>query len=103
MGGLDSPLFERFVRAFTSGFLALRDNADVVLQTVGLLATDSPFPCMQGRDPEAVLDRLRGRLRKDLSVGACIQHCLDLVIESHGHYGTAQYDSFQWLTNGIVA
>jgi hypothetical protein len=31
-----------------------------------------------------------------------VKHCLDLITNSYGHYGTRQYDTFQWITNGIM-
>ena len=101
-GGLDSPFFSEFLRAFTSAFLALRANAETIISTISLMATQSTFPCFIGKDTNVIIDRLRGRFRSDLSVGDTVQHCLDLIIQSYAHYGTKQYDTFQWLTNGIM-
>jgi hypothetical protein len=101
-GGLDSPYFSEFLRAFTSGFLALRANSETIVSTLSLMSTQSTFPCFAGKDTNVIIDKLRGRFRTDLSVKDTVQHCLDLIIESYSHYGTKQYDNFQWLTNGIV-
>ena len=102
LGGLESVLFGLFVKAFTSGFLALRTNIENIISNLKLLAINSPFPCFSGKDSVLILDKLRGRFRCDLSLKDTVEHCLDLIIASYGHYGTKQYDSFQWYTNGIM-
>jgi phosphatidylinositol 4-kinase len=101
-GGLESPLFSEFLKVFTSGFLALKANSETILSTIALMAQQSTFPCFTGRDANQILDKLRGRFRHDLNVSETVQHCLDLIIQSYGNYGTKQYDNFQWLTNGIM-
>jgi hypothetical protein len=101
LGGLEAPLFNDFVKAFTAGFLALRANAEPIIASLQILATQSPFPCFQGKDATAVIDKLRGRFRLDLQVKDVVQHCLELVIQSYGNYGTKQYDNFQRYSNGI--
>lgn len=102
LGGLESVLFGLFVKAFTSGFLALRTNIENIISNLKLLAINSPFPCFSGKDSVSILEKLRGRFRCDLSLKDTVEHCLDLIIASYGHYGTKQYDSFQWYTNGIM-
>ena len=102
LGGLESQLFGQFVKGFTSGFLALRTNIENIISNLKLLAINSPFPCFNGKDSNAILEKLRCRFRCDLSLQDTVQHCLDLIIASYGHYGTKQYDSFQWYTNGIT-
>jgi hypothetical protein len=102
LGGLESKLFGEFVKAFTAGFYALRANAETIISTLHILATNSPYPCFLGKDISGIIDRLRSRFRNDLSVKEVVQYCLDLIIQSYGNYGTKQYDSFQWYTNGIV-
>lgn len=103
LGGLDSIYFEQFVRAFTSGFLALRDNSETILATLSIMATNSTFPCFYGKDKDAILEKFRGRFRKELGIKDVIRVCLELITDSYAHYGTAQYDSFQWFTNGIMS
>jgi phosphatidylinositol kinase/protein kinase (PI-3 family) len=103
LGGLESRMFGEFVKAFTAGFLALRVNAESLIANLQVLSLHSPFPCFAGRDAHAIIDKMRGRFRTDLSVNEAVHHCLDLIIASYGHYGTKQYDSFQYYTNGILA
>ena len=102
MDGLESPLFGEFVKAFTTGFLALRSNSENIISALKLLSVDSPFPCFINKDANAIIDKLRSRFRHDLNVKEFVQHCLDLIVASYGHYGTRQYDNFQWYTNGIA-
>ena len=70
---------------------------------IQVLAHNSPYPCFHGKDPVAIIDKLRARFRTELSVNETVHHCLDLIIASYGHYGTKQYDSFQYYTNGILS
>jgi len=102
LGGIDSPLFGELVRAFTTGFLALQANAENIVSTLEMLATDSPYPCFLGKDKTQIIEKLRGRFRTDLNVTETVHHCMDLITLSYGHLGTRQYDTFQWFTNGII-
>ena len=101
LGGLESPMFTQFVRSFTTGMLALRTNSENIIATLRVVAQDSPFPCFAGKDVPGILDKFRGRFRCELSTKDFAQHCLDLIIASYSHYGTRQYDSFQYYSNGI--
>jgi len=100
--GIESSLFGLFVKSFTLGFLALRSHAEIIVSDIQLLSTQSPFPCFNGKDVPAIIEKLRGRFRCDLSVKDFVKHCMDLIVASYGAYGTKQYDSFQWYTNGIA-
>jgi hypothetical protein len=62
----------------------------------------SSFPCFAGKDTATILDKVRARFRQDLNPKDFVRHCLDLIVTSYGHYGTKQYDSFQWYSNGIL-
>ena len=102
LGGLESQLFGEFVKSFTSGFLALRANAENIISSLQVLSLNSPFPCFSGKDSALIMEKLKQRFRCDLGVKETVQHCLDLIIASYGHLGTRQYDMFQWATNGIA-
>jgi phosphatidylinositol 4-kinase len=102
LGGLESQLFGQFVKSFTSGFLALRANAENIISSLQVLSVNSPFPCFNGKDSVVIMEKLKQRFRCDLGVKETVQHCLDLIIASYGHLGTRQYDMFQWATNGIA-
>lgn len=101
LGGIESPLFGEFTKAFTAGFLALRANCEDIVNNLQILAINAPFPCFIGKDSSAIIDKLRSRFRCELSVKDVVQHCLDLIVGSYGHLGTRQYDSYQYYTNGI--
>lgn len=103
LGGLDSPLFGDFVTAFTKGFIALQANCENILSAITLLAKQSTFPCFQNKPINNILEKLRSRFRSELNVKDAVKHCLDLITNSYNHYGTLQYDRYQYLTNGIWA
>lgn len=102
LGGLDSPLFGEFLTAFTKGFIALQSNAENIVSALQILSYNSSYPCFQGKQASLIIEKLRGRFRTELSVTDAVKHCLDLITNSYGHYGTRQYDTFQWMTNGIM-
>lgn len=102
MGGLDSPIFGRFVHAFTKGFIALQANSENIVNALQVLSTNSTYPCFTGKPASVIIDKLRSRFRTELSVTDAVHHCLDLVSSSYANYGTKQYDVFQWYSNGIA-
>ncbi|KAG5181288.1 kinase-like domain-containing protein [Tribonema minus] len=102
MGGLDSKGFMEFVVAFTCGFLALQSQRARIVSLVEIMMEDSPFPCFQGKDTQAILRKLQARLAPTLDKHATVAHCLALIRESYDSYATRQYDNFQWMTNGIM-
>lgn len=102
LGGLDSPLFGEFVTAFTRGFIALQANCENIISAIQVLSVNSTFPCFQGKAVQPILEKLKNRFRTELNVKDAVKHCLDLITNSYGHYGTRQYDTFQYYTNGIL-
>jgi hypothetical protein len=101
-GGLDSHYFALFVKAFTTGFLALRSKSSAILTAVEVMSQDSTFPCFQGKEVGNILEKLKSRFRNDLSVSETVEYCLDLIIQSYSNLGTKNYDTFQYYTNGII-
>lgn len=102
LGGLDSPLFGDFVTAFTKGFIALQANCENILAAITVLSHNSSFPCFVGKPVGPILEKLHARFRTELNVSDAVKHCLDLITNSYGHYGTRQYDTFQYYSNGIL-
>lgn len=102
LDGLESPLFGQFVKSFTLGFLALRSHMEVLINCIYVLSIQSSFPCFHHKDVSLIIEKIRYRFRQDLNPKDFVKHCLDLIVASYGHYGTKQYDSFQWYTNGIL-
>lgn len=103
MDGLRSSLFSEFVTLFCCGFLALQAHCETFVTLVEITCKGSTFKCFEGRDSAEVVEKLRERFRPDLSNEDSIAFCLDVIKESTGSYGTAQYDYFQYLSQGIAA
>lgn len=101
LDGLDSPLFGEFVTAFTKGFIALQANCENIISAITILSHNSSFPCFRDKPVAQILEKLKARFRTELNVQDAVKHCLDLITNSYGHYGTRQYDQFQYFTNGI--
>ena len=53
-------MFSDFVKAFTTGFIALKAAAENVTSMVKILSVDSPFPCFAGKDT-AMIDIILNR------------------------------------------
>ena len=102
MGGWSSDSFADFVVLLACGFAALQAQADNICAVVEIMAKDSPFPCFRS-GPSAV-DKMRTRLKLHLNTPDLVaNHVAELVKQSFNAYGTRQYDSFQYLTNGIYS
>ena len=66
------------------------------------MARDSPFPCF--KDGTKAVDKMRRRMMLHLTSNEQVAaHVAELVRQSYNAYGTRQYDSFQYLTNGIYS
>ncbi|KAJ8603810.1 hypothetical protein CTAYLR_000229 [Chrysophaeum taylorii] len=102
MGGWNSDGFADFVVLLACGFIALQAHASKILALVEIMAKDSPFPCF--RSGPAAVDKMRSRFKLGLTSNLQVaNHVTELVRQSYNAYGTRQYDSFQYLTNGIYS
>lgn len=101
-GGLDSHYFSLFVKAFTTGFLALKSKSTAIITTIEVMSQDCTFPCFHGKDVSNILEKLKLRFRNDLNIAETVEYCLDLIIQSYSNLGTKNYDTFQYYTNGII-
>ncbi|KDO24207.1 hypothetical protein SPRG_10636 [Saprolegnia parasitica CBS 223.65] len=102
LGGVQSPMFAKFVQLFAAGFVALQRNAEKILTLVEIMMHKSTFPCFTNRDVLKDLQRLRERFAESLPLDAAVKHALKLVKLSYKNKWTKRYDKFQKLTNGIV-
>lgn len=102
MDGLRSSLFSEFITLFCCGFLALQAHCDTLCTVVDITCKGSTFKCFEGRDPAEVVGKLRERFRPELGKEETIAFCLDLIKDATQSYGTAQYDYFQYLSQGIA-
>ena len=103
MDGLRSSLFSEFITLFCCGFLALQAHCATFCTVVEISCKGSTFKCFEGRDSAEVVGKLRERFRPDLDKEETIAYCLDLIKDATQSYGTAQYDYFQYLSQGIAA
>ena len=102
MGGWQSDGFADFVVLLCCGFSALQKHSSKILALVEVMARDSPFPCF--KTGTAAVEKMRSRLKLHLTTNEQVAaHVADLVRQSYNAYGTRQYDSFQYLTNGIYS
>ena len=102
MDGLRSSHFSEFVTLFCCGFLALQAHSDTFLTLVEITCKGSTFKCFEGRKSAEVVEEMKDRLRPELDKEQSIAFCLDIIKESTQSYGTAQYDYFQYLSQGIA-
>ena len=102
MDGLRSSLFSEFVTLFCCGFLALQAHCDTFLTIVEITGNGSSFKCFEGKESTEVVSKLRERFCPDLGKEDTIAFALDIIKQSTNSYGTAQYDYFQYLSQGIA-
>jgi phosphatidylinositol 4-kinase len=79
MGGMESPLFSKFVTLFCCGFLALQAHVDTFATIVEITCRGSSFKCFDGREADEVVSKLRERFASELGKEASVAHALDLI------------------------
>ena len=105
MGGRTGDLYARFCECFVRGFLELRPYRDKFVDLCNVTSKGTSFPCFARKtdaEVQLVLDGLRGRFKAELSVEECVRHCMRLINDSASSSGTANYDRFQYLTQGTL-
>ena len=101
LGGADSTLWLYYQRLVVSGFLALRQQWQRVVQLVEMTLESHPnLPCFCKGG--ATTEDLMSRFRLDASDEECEEYVTGLIEESLDHWTTWQYDSFQYMSNGIL-
>jgi phosphatidylinositol 4-kinase len=102
MDGVGSKLFLDFLMLFCCGFVALQMHADTFLTLVEITCAGSTFKCFEGRDHTEILENLRSRFCLHLSKETTISFAMDLIYQATTTNGTARYDFFQYISNGIA-
>jgi len=104
IGGIDSPQWAYYQRLVVGGFLALRQQWQRVIQLVEMTLESHPdLPCFDSlREGRNVVEELVSRFCLDKSDEECEEHVMGLIEESVDHWTTWQYDSFQYMSNGIL-
>lgn len=66
-----------------------------------MLLPGEKMGCFYRRD--SVIPELKERFKLDSTDEQCVTYCQDLVKESTSNWRTQGYDSYQYLTNGILS
>ncbi|KAG7661517.1 PIK1 [[Candida] subhashii] len=102
LGGLDSPVYLKFVDLCKKCFLSLRRNSNQIIDIVELMQKDSSLPCFNNGENTSVL--LQQRLQLQLSEEEAEQYVETFLIgKSIGSMYTRLYDQFQMITQGIYS
>lgn len=102
MGGLNSPVYEKFKKLCRQCFDALRKNSDQIVNIVELMQKDSNLPCFKSGENTSVL--LKQRLQLNLTDEECANFVeFTLIGKSLGSMYTRLYDQFQMVTQGIYS
>lgn len=102
LGGVSSPQFSLFKSLCKKSFLALRKNADQIVNLVDMMQKDSSLPCFKNGPQTSVL--LRQRFHLEFSDEECEDFVESALIgKSIGSMYTRLYDQFQLLTQGIYS
>ncbi|KAG7196152.1 Phosphatidylinositol 4-kinase pik1alpha (PI4-kinase)(PtdIns-4-kinase) [Scheffersomyces spartinae] len=102
MGGVNSPVYAKFLRVCKDCFRTLRKEGAQIVNIVELMQKDSSLPCFNNGDNTSVL--LQQRLQLDLAdenIDEFVETAL--VGKSIGSMYTRLYDQFQMITQGIYS
>lgn len=102
MGGIDSPVYAKFLKVCKDCFRSLRKEGAQIVNIVELMQKDSSLPCFNNGDNTSVL--LQQRLQLDLpeeNIDEFVETAL--VGKSIGSMYTRLYDQFQMITQGIYS
>jgi len=100
MGGVASDMFKYFKILILQGLVAARKHHERLLTLVEILQTNSQLACF--RNGASTIKGLRDRFHMGLTEEQ-LQVLVDSMVDSSIHsLSTKLYDSFQYLTNGIL-
>jgi len=99
-GFADTPGCRYFRELCVLGFLAARKHSDRLTTLVEIMLEGTSMPCMTGG--LAVVEGLRRRFFLGVPESQCVSNVLGLIAESTSNSRSKLYDSFQYLTNGIM-
>ncbi|KAM4690307.1 phosphatidylinositol 4-kinase beta isoform 2-T2 [Rhinophrynus dorsalis] len=99
MGGLNGDMFNYYKMLMLQGLIAARKHMDKVVQIVEIMQQGSQLPCFHG---SSTIRNLKERFHMTMT-----EEQLQLLVEqmvdgSMRSITTKIYDSFQYLTNGIM-
>eukprot|EP01121_Diplochlamys_sp_Union-15-3_P014182 TRINITY_DN4491_c0_g2_i2.p1 TRINITY_DN4491_c0_g2~~TRINITY_DN4491_c0_g2_i2.p1 ORF type:complete len:127 (-),score=16.87 TRINITY_DN4491_c0_g2_i2:21-401(-) len=101
MGGEKQDLFQLYFKyLFKSGFLATRKYYKRIVYLVEMMLPGSTMGCFY-KGP-ATIEALKDRFQLQLTTDEAMEYADRLVMESINNWKTGTYDSFQYLSNGIL-
>ncbi|CAJ1084226.1 phosphatidylinositol 4-kinase beta-like [Xyrichtys novacula] len=99
MGGLDGDMFIYYKMLMLQGLIAARKHMEKVLQIVEIMQQGSHLPCFHG---SSTIRGLKERFHMSLTEEQLQVLVEQLVDGSMRSITTKLYDSFQYVTNGIM-
>ncbi|XP_034748709.1 phosphatidylinositol 4-kinase beta-like, partial [Etheostoma cragini] len=99
MGGLDGDMFLYYKMLILQGLIAARKHMEKVLQIVEIMQQGSHLPCFHG---SSTIRGLKERFHMSLTEEQLQLLVEQLVDGSMRSITTKLYDSFQYVTNGIM-
>lgn len=99
MGGLDGDMFLYYKMLMLQGLIAARKHMEKVLQIVEIMQQGSHLPCFHG---SSTIRGLKERFHMSLTEEQLQGLVEQLVDGSMRSITTKLYDSFQYVTNGIM-
>ncbi|KAM9386260.1 phosphatidylinositol 4-kinase beta-like isoform 2-T2 [Pholidichthys leucotaenia] len=99
MGGLDGDMFIYYKMLMLQGLIAARKHMEKVLQIVEIMQQGSHLPCFHG---SSTIRSLKERFHMSLTEEQLQLLVEQLVDGSMRSITTKLYDSFQYVTNGIM-
>ncbi|XP_054878529.1 phosphatidylinositol 4-kinase beta-like [Poeciliopsis prolifica] len=99
MGGLDGDMFIYYKMLMLQGLIAARKHMEKVLQIVEIMQQGSHLPCFHG---SSTIRGLKERFHMSLTEEQLQLLVEQLVDGSMRSITTKLYDSFQYVTNGIM-
>lgn len=100
MGGQGSDMFEYFKILILQGLVTSRKHMDKLISLVEIMQTDSELPCFS--KGISTIKALRERFHMNLTEEQLQLLVENLVEQSLNSLTTKIYDSFQYITNGIL-
>ena len=102
LDGLDSPVFQYFETLLYLGFIEARKHFDTLWKIIEITYRGNPdLPCFKDRDIDDIKDFFENKFLFDKPEIELAEFVEPLIKESYANGRTSQYDTFQYITNGI--
>ena len=102
LDGIDSPVFQYFQTLLYIGFIEARKHFDTLWKIIEITYRGNPdLPCFKDREIEEIKKYFEDKFLFDKPEIELSEFVEPLIKESYGNGRTSQYDTYQYLTNGI--